>query len=545
MRRHLYLTGNMGAGKSTVGALLAHQLGWQFCDLDTEIERTTQKTIVQIFQEQGESAFRALESQLLQQKSATETPTVFATGGGVVLSEANRAFMFERGWVFFLSAPVEVLSRRIGQAENRPLLRDASDLAQRLREIATLREPLYREADWVLETTYLTPEQVVQQIVRLVSPTPRNPLIVPVLEGTAHAYEVRIAPKIRHALPNHLLARCHPSGVAILTHPILQQWVEPMARALEAEGIRTVVLSVPPGERRKTLRTAERLYNALLQAGIDREGLMVVVGGGVLGDLGGFVSATYLRGIAFVQVPTSLLAQVDSSVGGKVGVDLPAGKNLVGAFHQPLLVLIDPELLSTLPMRQARNGFAEMLKYGIALDRGLWRRLTTMLNQKVLTARRFTRQPAEWTLPIAKCVHLKARIVSEDEHDRKGLRALLNFGHTVGHALEAVMGYRGILHGEAVAIGMLGEAWVGHLLGITPKEVVMALQEALVRAGLPTQLPSVNLDAVLEAMRYDKKRTHGQLQMVLLEDIGQARLVPQIPLETVREALSRCASPSL
>ncbi len=545
MRHHLFLTGNMGAGKSTVGALLAHLLGWHFCDLDTEIEQMTQKTIPQLFQERGEPYFRTLESQILQQRSATSVPTVFATGGGIVLSEANRARMFERGWVVHLFAPPEELARRVGKAGNRPLLQGHSNLQERLAKIATEREPFYQEADWIVDTTHQAPEQIAQQIARLVMPTPTHPLCLPVLEGTERAYEVRIAPGICHTLAEHLLPLKCPSAVALLTHPTLLPWTEPIVQSLEQHAIRATVITLPSGERMKTLRTAERLYKALLQAGIDREGILVVVGGGMLGDLGGFVSATYLRGIPFVQVPTSLLAQVDSSVGGKVGVDLPEGKNLVGAFHQPLLVLIDPEMLSTLPLRQARNGFAEVIKYGITLDKGLWQRLTLMVQQRLISPRRFQPDPAEWTLPIAKCIHLKARIVSTDERDTQGTRALLNFGHTVGHAIEAVMGYRNILHGEAVAIGMRVEAHIGRLMGITPPEVVTSLEAMLQQVGLPTELPALELDEVLGAMRYDKKSVHGELRMVLLEAIGRAQLVPKIPVETVQEALRLCASHSL
>ncbi|MCS6918190.1 MAG: 3-dehydroquinate synthase, partial [Fimbriimonadales bacterium] len=243
----------------------------------------------------------------------------------------------------------------------------------------------------------------------------------------------------------------------------------------------------------------------------------------------------------YVQIPTTLLAQVDSSVGGKVAVDLPQGKNLVGAFHQPAQVLIDPELLRTLPLRHWRNGFAEMLKYGAALHAGLWQRLQTMLEQGVLSPRRLRHDPAEWTLPIAQCVNLKAQVVSEDERDLTGRRALLNFGHTVGHAIEVILGYRGWLHGEAVAVGMIAEAELGQILGVTPPETVQALRETIARAGLPTRLPdSACPDALIGAARYDKKRAGDSLSIVLLHSIGNAQLMPNIPISALREALERC-----
>ncbi len=303
------------------------------------------------------------------------------------------------------------------------------------------------------------------------------------------------------------------------------------------------LITLPSGERIKSLRVAERLYAQLLKVGCDRGSLLVIIGGGVLGDLGGFVAATYMRGIPYVQIPTTLLAQVDSSVGGKVAVDLPQGKNLVGAFHQPLMTLVDPETLRTLPLRHWRNGFAEMLKYGAALQVGLWRRLQTMLGQGVLGARRVRKDPDYWTLPIARCISLKAQIVSEDERDLSGRRALLNFGHTVGHAIEAALGYRGWLHGEAIAAGMVAEAEIGRILGVTPPEVADELRETIAQAGLPTQLPAgVDADTLLAHMRHDKKRAGDSLSIVLLEGIGNARLVPNIPTEAIREALTRCAT---
>jgi 3-dehydroquinate synthase len=257
-------------------------------------------------------------------------------------------------------------------------------------------------------------------------------------------------------------------------------------------------MTLPSGERVKSLRVAEQLYAQLLEAGCDRGSLLVIVGGGVLGDLGGFVAATYMRGIPYVQVPTTLLAQVDSSVGGKVAVDLPQGKNLVGAFHQPLMTLIDPDTLGTLPLRHWRNGFAEMLKYGAALHIGLWRRLQIFVEAKVVSARRVHKETALWAIPIARCVSLKAQIVSDDERDLSGRRALLNFGHTVGHAIEAALSYRGWLHGEAIAAGMVAEAEIGRTLGVTPPEIVDELRQTIAQAGLPTQLPAgVDADTLL------------------------------------------------
>lgn len=538
--KHLYLVGNMGSGKTTVGIRIAEQLGLPSYDLDELIEQDTGASIPELFARYGEPRFREIEAAALERVSGSPT-AVIATGGGVVLSEANRARMRQTGWLVYLQVSPETLWQRVQHTQNRPLLQHPEP--QRvLRQIVQAREPLYQESDWTVDADALTPMQVAEAVIRAYRPAPDAPLAIAVLPHQPYGYTVQIAPALRTRAAEVILQRVRPTRVAILTHAHLQRWAEPIRAQLETHGTPTTVLTVRVGERIKTLRSAEHLYAQLLEAGIDRSGLLMVLGGGVLGDLGGFVAATYMRGIPYVQIPTTLLAQVDSSVGGKVAVDLPQGKNLVGAFHQPAQVLIDPELLRTLPLRHWRNGFAEMLKYGAALHLGLWRRLQMMLLQGVLSPRRMRPDPDEWTLPIAQCVNLKAQIVSEDERDLTGRRALLNFGHTVGHALETVLCYRNWLHGEAIAVGMVVEAELGQILGVTPAETVQELRETIARAGLPTRLPpSVCSDALINAARYDKKRAGDSLSVVLLHAIGNAQLMPNIPDSALRDALQRCA----
>ncbi|MFN3689558.1 MAG: 3-dehydroquinate synthase [Fimbriimonadales bacterium] len=538
---HLYLIGNMGSGKTTLGKQLAESLRLPFYDMDALIEQASGRTIAEIFAQQGEARFRELERELLQE--ITQQPSgIVATGGGVVLSETNRARMRQSGWMVYLKASPQTLWQRLQHAQNRPLLHTPAP-RETLETIVQAREPLYQEADWTVEVDTLSPAQAADALQRVYRPTPDKPIVLSVLPLQPHGYSIFIAPTLRDRAASLILQLRRFTRVVILTHPVLRRWAEPIQAAVESAGIPAHAITLRSGERMKSLRSAERLYAQLLQADLDRSGLLLVLGGGVLGDLGGFVAATYMRGIPYVQIPTTLLAQVDSSVGGKVAVDLPQGKNLVGAFHQPTLVLIDPELLQTLSARHWRNGFAEMLKYGIALHRGLWRRLQAMLQAGTLTERRVCRDPAAWTLPIAQCVRLKAQIVSEDERDISGKRALLNFGHTVGHAIEAALGYRGWLHGEAIAAGMIAEAELGRILGATPDSVVQELRETMAQAGLPTQLPAgIDAATLLNAMRHDKKRAGDALSVVLLTDIGNARLEPNIPLSAMQEALKRCGA---
>jgi shikimate kinase/3-dehydroquinate synthase len=538
---HLYLVGNMGSGKTTIGEQVAQRLGMSFTDLDRDIEGMTGQTVAELFAQRGEEAFRQLEREALA-RTIILMDTVVATGGGVVLREENRALMRRKGWVIYLRASPETLWQRLQHATDRPLLRTESP-SETLQAIAQAREPLYQEADWVIDTDALAPEEVADAIVRAFKPTPDAPLVIPVLPSQPNEYPVLVAPGVMTSAVQAILQRIQPTRVVIVTHPNLRTYADPLHAGFNQHGVPAHLMTLPSGERIKSLRVAERLYAQLLKVGCDRGSLLVIIGGGVLGDLGGFVAATYMRGIPYVQIPTTLLAQVDSSVGGKVAVDLPQGKNLVGAFHQPRTTLVDPETLRTLPLRHWRNGFAEMLKYGAALQVGLWRRLQTMVEAELISPRRVRKAPDHWTLPIARCVSLKAQIVSEDERDLSGRRALLNFGHTVGHAIEAALGYRGWLHGEAIAAGMVAEAEIGRTLGVTPPEVADELRETIAQAGLPTRLPAgVDADTLLAHMRHDKKRAGNALSIVLLEAIGNARLVPNIPTEAIREALTRCAT---
>lgn len=314
-------------------------------------------------------------------------------------------------------------------------------------------------------------------------------------------------------------ADLQPSQLALITHPVLEQpYAVPLVRSLMRTGIPVHILTVPSGERTKRWGVVGRLLRQMAQRALDRRCVVVALGGGVIGDLAGFVAACYLRGVRYVQIPTTLLAQVDSSVGGKTGVNLPEGKNLVGAFHQPVLVVIDTATLQTLPRRQFRAGLAEVMKYGIIADEALW--------QRVQQERELLRQGWSDAIPeiIYRCCQIKARIVSEDETEQ-GLRAILNFGHTVGHALEAACGYRRLLHGEAVSIGMVTEALLGEWVGVTPAGTAAEIASTLHALGLPISLPAgIDSAALLSLMQRDKKARQAQVHFVFIARIGQACL---------------------
>ncbi|MEJ5253566.1 MAG: 3-dehydroquinate synthase [Chthonomonadetes bacterium] len=345
-------------------------------------------------------------------------------------------------------------------------------------------------------------------------------------------YPILIGAGVLREIEKHL-SPLQPSQIVIISHPLLSAWWgQSLSHMLNQAGFTVHLLTVPPGERTKRWEVAGRLLRQMAQLALDRRCVVVALGGGVIGDLAGFVSACYLRGVRYVQVPTTLLAQVDSSVGGKTGVNLPEGKNLVGAFHQPVLVLIDTNTLSTLPVRQFRAGLAEVLKYGIIADEALWQTVNEYANLL-----RRGRSPNLDQI-VYRCCQIKAHIVSQDETEQ-GIRAILNFGHTVGHALEAVSRYGRLLHGEAVAIGMVSATLLGELRGVTPAGTAEQVANALRALGLPVALPrDVQFEDLLAVMARDKKARDGQVRFVLIERIGQAQLPVAVNEEEVLHALN-------
>ncbi len=304
-------------------------------------------------------------------------------------------------------------------------------------------------------------------------------------------------------------------------------------KSLGRAGFDSEVIVVPAGEGSKSLKSVEKCYDQLAAHRLERKSFIIALGGGVVGDLAGFVAATYLRGIPFVQVPTTLLAQVDSSVGGKVGVNLKAGKNLVGAFHQPRLVLCDLDTLRTLPMREYRAGLAEVIKYGIIYDAPLFERLEREM-KKLLR-----RDPKVLAEVIARCCEIKAEVVAQDETEN-GLRAILNFGHTIGHALEAISHYGKYLHGEAISIGQVAAARLSAELNGLSSGDVERIGGLFRRAELPTHvdLNSAQRRKLFSAMKLDKKVSGGEIKFVLARRIGKVEFGQKVPTALIEKTLS-------
>ncbi len=348
------------------------------------------------------------------------------------------------------------------------------------------------------------------------------------------SYDIKIGPGLLPRLGSECTRLKLQSRCAVISDSnVAPRYGKAAQLALQRSGFESTLITVPAGETAKSLKTVQACYDQLAAQRLERKSFIVALGGGVVGDLAGFVAATYLRGIPFVQVPTTLLAQVDSSVGGKVGVNLRAGKNLVGAFYQPRLVLCDLDTLGSLPRREYRAGLGEVIKYGIIYDAALFRRLEREL------PRLLRRDTATLAAVVARCCEIKAEVVRQDETE-VGLRAILNFGHTIGHALEAISHYGKYLHGEAIAIGQVAAAWLSaRLLGL-PEHEVARISNLFQRASLPTKvkLSPPQQKRLLAAMQLDKKVSGGEIRFVLARRIGKVEFGHKVPAALLAKAIN-------
>lgn len=353
------------------------------------------------------------------------------------------------------------------------------------------------------------------------------------------SYEIAIAPSSLDKLGEQMtLLKLGKKVLLVSNQTIFKHCGERAIASLKAAGFEVASCTLPIGERYKTLNSVQKIYDTALENRLERSSTMVALGGGVIGDMTGLAAATWLRGINFVQVPTTLLAMVDAAIGGKTAVNHPQGKNLIGAFHQPRLVLIDPEVLKTLPMREFRAGMAEVIKYGVIWDAQLF---AEMEQSKRLDQLRYLKTELIYNILTHSC-QAKAEVVGKDEREA-GLRAILNYGHTIGHAVESLTGYRVVNHGEAVAIGMVAAGQIAVELGLWQKAETERQDALIQKAGLPTQLPSgVDIEAVIEALQTDKKVQDGKVRFVLPTQIGVVTVSDQVPSNTIRQVLGEMQS---
>jgi 3-dehydroquinate synthase len=356
--------------------------------------------------------------------------------------------------------------------------------------------------------------------------------VVPVSLGE-RSYRIFIGGNLSDRLPQWLTdEKIKSRHAVVISDSNVSQLASTYGTQLRAAGYRITDLTIQSGEASKTIAEAQRLWEAMLCDHTDRGSMVVAIGGGVVGDLAGFVAATFARGLPLVQIPTTLLSHVDSSVGGKTGVNLPQAKNMVGVFWQPRCVVIDTDSLKTLPQREYVSGLAEVIKYGVILMPDLFE----YLEQNVVAI--LAKTPSTVGYLVGQSCRAKASVVENDERETTGLRAILNYGHTFAHALESVLGYGQLLHGEAVSIGMHMAAHLAHLLGRVPQEFVDRQRQLIAALHLPTQYSPVRSDDLWQAMQHDKKVEHGKLRFVLPTRIGHVELVPSVSKDQVIEAIS-------
>lgn len=521
---NIILTGFMGTGKTAVGRTLAAKLNRPFVDTDDLIAERDGRSIDAIFREDGEARFRAWERQIAQEL-ATREGLVIATGGRLMLDEANAALLGATGPVFCLTAQPDVIVARLTNSPTpRPLLAGV-DPAERVKQLLQQREAGYARFRQV-DTKGRRPATVAEEIAESLANGFRQRLPVRYPGGD---YDILVG---RDLLPDVVML----AGVAGTVALVTDDHVGPLY-APRIAGAATVI-TIMAGEQHKHLATVRVIYDRLLAAGIDRQGAVAALGGGVVGDVGGFAAATYLRGIELVQCPTTLLAMVDASIGGKTGVDLPQGKNLVGAFKHPRLVVADIDTLATLPAAEFTAGLAEVAKHGLIADPVLWQRLLMEdwdFDPACIAEDRLLRDSLQAL--VVQAIRVKRDIVEEDPYET-GRRAVLNLGHTFAHAIEQASRY-GIRHGDAVAMGLAAAAHLSAALDECPSSLPGVVEMVLTRLGLPAHVPpDLTPEALYAAMGSDKKKQDGRLRFVLLRDVGDVFVRPDVPEAALLDTLA-------
>jgi shikimate kinase/3-dehydroquinate synthase len=503
----------MGSGKTVVGRALAERANVPFFELDDEVERRAGMSIAQIFETRGEAAFRTMERAIVTEQLADSTPRVVAMGGGSLIGRSVRLQALERAFVVTLSTSVAELTRRLAGDRKRPMLA-GGERESRVAELLEARAAGYAEAHAVISTTGRTVDELTAEVLKAAE---LDAVAVPLGLRT---YTVDIVPGRAGMHLEKTLEVLSPSRVVHVTDDVVDRVATSrLGGVLESRsGSMKVVL--PTGERHKTLASVEQILRTAIEAPVDRSAAIVGVGGGVVTDIAGLVAALALRGLRWIAVPTTVLAMVDASVGGKTAVDLGSAKNAVGAFHQPSRVIVDPSFSETESIRAVRSGLAEVVKTALIGDASLYRDLSARGGAERLVGER---DPVATSRAIRSSIAVKAGVVGRDERE-EGERAHLNLGHTIGHALEAQGGFEKLTHGEAVGLGLVAALRIGVALGVTPRDLATDVTDVLARLGLPVDLDAQPLDAALQLVSYDKKRRKGMLRFILARAPGSVEI---------------------
>jgi shikimate kinase/3-dehydroquinate synthase len=552
---NIVLTGFMGTGKTAAGRIVAERLGREFVDMDGVIQARQAQTVSEIFETRGETFFRACEEALCAELAAREN-LVIATGGGALVdagSGARNRAAFAGAFVVCLDATLDELVARLARhAQDRPLLA-GGELRERVAALASARRAAYAQIQLHLDATAKTVQHVADQIIEMFQeqasahPTPsfqvRTPGgSYPIFIGQGLLEQVGA---LAAGLNESFSARC-----ALITNPrVGGLYSQPVLNSLRTHGFEPREIQIPDGEPYKTLDTVRAVYDQLIEAELDRRSIVLALGGGVVGDLAGFVAATFLRGVPFVQLPTTLLAMVDASIGGKVAVDHPRGKNLIGAFKQPCAVVADTATLSSLPAEEWRSGMAEVVKHGLIGDAGLFERLEAC-PERSRRVRDWMPDMPEIVTWLARAIQVKVDIVTRDPFEQNE-RAKLNLGHTFGHALEKASGYT-LRHGDAVAIGLVCAAHLSARRKLCTGDLPLRVERVLSGLGLPVRIPSqMQTGAILEAMKTDKKRLDQRQRFILPRAVGDVAVVDDVTrdeldmtIEIAKEKLDENTDPA-
>ena len=510
---NLILAGPPGTGKTTLGRLCAKLLGYTLVDTDEEISKQTGKSIAEIFSTQGEDVFRDIESNTLA-KIIKYKNSVISLGGGTLLSDINRSIAKDHGVLICLRASESNIEARLANNDERPLLQNNKENSSSISVLLAQRKAHYDSFDLQLQTDDTKPDVLAEHIVDKLMPWHHT--ITTNTGGYPLILGVKALTYLTSMLNNHGLPK---PNLIISDTNIAPLWSNKMGQQLSIP-----VFSIPDGESHKTLETVHNIYDQFLLHDLDRSSLVLVVGGGVVGDIAGFAAATYMRGIRWVNIPTTLLSMIDASIGGKVGVDLPQGKNMIGAFHPPEMVLADPETLTTLPDNEYKAGLAEVIKHGIIADAELF----SLVNSKSLPLSRDLLQ---------KALEVKINIIQQDPFERNE-RAKLNLGHTIGHGVEAASNYR-LRHGEAIAIGLYGEALLAEQIGIADSGLSSKIEKQLASLGLPTKCPGLSTIQIKQLMSTDKKKKSGNLYFTLPTSIGAVEYGVQVEDNILTKTIER------
>lgn len=525
----IVLVGFMGAGKTTVGRLVAAKVGLPFLDTDELVAHRAGLSIVEIFDQQGEPAFRELEREVVME--ALKGPDAVISLGGGALGDPAVATLLQGKDVIHLDVSWGEVGKRLRGDESRPVF-----LSRDPKALFETRSDFYASVRTrSVSTDGRAPSEIAREIavgVRGSAAATDQPQKV-IVSLEERSYEIVVGRELLDRMSEILPTALHPEKAFVITHPALERLAKEVLGSLTSAGIIAEQIQIPDGEASKSLEVIQGLWAKLADKQAHRADLVIGVGGGVICDVAGFVAATYCRGMPLVHIPTTLLAQVDASIGGKCGVNIPQGKNLIGAIYQPAAVICDVDSLTSLAEEEFRSGMAEVVKYGLIADPDLLRGLDQRY-KAVYDGR--TPQLIEL---VARCASIKAAFVSSDERD-VGRRAFLNYGHTFGHAIERIGGFSDVRHGEAVALGMMTAAYLAQELGRLSEHGVQVHRRVLSSIGLPVTA-DLSLEDLEAAWQHDKKYDQG-VRFVLLNGIGKPEAGVEAPREAVGAALRRMKS---